>query len=317
MGAERIYHGRDEALAIMRRPLPEIEAMLADLRLPKALLHVAQGGGGTSLDHGWFAFGRVYFVRKDLKANRKGALAKGDTMRFLGGYVFPYDNGLRLYFEPVEKPGDHFCLEFEGNFPNADGVVRMIDDTNRYAYFTQGADIDPARRAALSGAETTLLQAAARTDALVTQAYDDAKPAYIRALEAMPNLSRAADGYVRGGDGIETNHLDHGPLRYGQPYRVIQSLTANREGALTEGQTLIFQGAQLRFGQELTLFFTHEDGTPTAVTFYPSDPAGYPPLADLTRYLQAVSPDTVPAAHPFIQARAVLEDLRQQREATL
>ncbi len=318
--ALRKHHGQEEMRAISDRPLPAVDAMLAELRLPKALSSIARGQGGTSLDHSWFAFGRTYRVLQDLKANRHGALSKGDRVRFLGAYVFPYDNGLRLHFEPEDQPGKDFCLEFEGNFAEAPGVVRMINQKNERDFFTPSdRGMHNARRLELLRAETLLRTTAADSQAQMDDAFEAAKPGYEIQLEALfadqPDLGNAVYSHVLGDEHSTETHLDRAHLRYGHTYCVTRPLAANRSGSLTQGDTLIFRGAVLRFGEELTLDFIREDGTRCDLVFYPTDPARCPELANLTAYLQELPEGSSARSIQLIQARAILDDLRQQREA--
>lgn len=319
--AYRPRPGREEALAIARRPLPDVDAMLARLRLPKALAVVAGGMGGTSLDHGWFAFGRTYRVTRDLKGNRAGALCTRDRVRFLGAYVFPYDNGLRLHFEPVDQPGEAITLEFEGNFPEAEGVVRMINDANARTYFApEFYEKDPTRRSELLEAEASLRTKGAETRALMDAVYEAAKPAYQRQLEALTAddpllIGNAAYGYVMGDEGSRENYVDFGPLRYGHGYRVTRPVQANRSGSLTRGDVVIFRGAIMSYGAELTLDFIRDDRSLNDIVFYPSDPAEVPDLADLSSFLQEQPEVSSATSTKLITLRAILDDLRQQREA--
>ena len=316
MSANGLDPGRDTVSAVGHSPVPAVEAM----RMPKALLSVAMGLGGTSLDHNWFAFGRVYRVKKTLKANRLGHLEQGDVVRFLGAYVFPYDNGLRLHFEPEDQPGAHFALEFEGNFPEADGVIRMID-TNNMTHFFRPVDWGqfPERRAEVLQAEVMLRAEAAKAEVLTAEAIEAAKPDYQRKLESVCRSANigvsSAYGYVMGGNGITTHEFDHGPLNFGHVYRTRKDFRANREGGLRAGQVVHFLGADLRHEQELTLRFEVDDGSFSRLAFYPIDAASCPVLAELASVFQALPDGSTPRSIQILKARAILDDLRQQREA--
>lgn len=86
-----------------------------------------------SLDYGQLRFGVRYRALQSFTANRLGTVTKGEKLHFLGSYYFPYDNGLRLYFERADA--SKLILEFEGNFPDTPDTVRMIDDRNLRQFF--------------------------------------------------------------------------------------------------------------------------------------------------------------------------------------
>ncbi|MGB0900658.1 hypothetical protein [Halocynthiibacter sp.] len=71
-------------------------------------------------DESWLVYGQRYEVIKRIHPNRSGLLQKGAVVTFLGYYVFPYDNGLRLYFEDADRR--EIYLEFEGNIPSDDQI---------------------------------------------------------------------------------------------------------------------------------------------------------------------------------------------------
>jgi len=63
-------------------------------------------------------YGQRLEVIQTISPNRAGCLYAGDIVIFLGHYSFPYDNGLRLYFE--DSQARKIALEFEGNIPSKD-----------------------------------------------------------------------------------------------------------------------------------------------------------------------------------------------------
>lgn len=314
--------GWDQEVAVMRRPLPRIDALLQAEKLPAALDQVARGSG-VSLSRGpLLLFGRVYTVTRNLTANRSGALKAGDTVRFLGQYVFPYDNGLRLHLEPADQPGAHFDLEFEGNFPEADGVVRMLDDKNTSLYFAvHPNDPVPARAAALHAVSATLLETLEETERLREQAYDAALPDYERRVldlvETHRLQSNVAYAHVRGEAGSETVALDHKGLAFGTAYKTVAPVFGNRSGIIAKGDTVYFKGASTRYGEEVTLWFERDDSALKDVIFYPTNDAA----AAQCRPLNTPAAYFVPLGTPtdrsieLTQVRKVLDDLRQQREA--
>ncbi len=66
-------------------------------------------------------YGMRYMSNRALAANRTGWLSEGEPVVFVGYYSFPYDNGLRLFFEDDAR--QKFVLEFEGNMPDLDGIT--------------------------------------------------------------------------------------------------------------------------------------------------------------------------------------------------
>lgn len=168
---------REARIEVTRRPLPDVEKMLEAVQLPPHLIEYARGTN-YMIDHGFLSFGRIYRVKQAFKANRRGAFNKNDRIRFLGGSVFPYDNGLRLYFEHVETPGEACVLEFEGDFPEADGVLRMLAEGREGDYLSpySGTFGGDQRGLDLLEAERILRKAALETERLVEEAYQDEMP---------------------------------------------------------------------------------------------------------------------------------------------
>lgn len=112
---------------------PKLDDIVRVFDIPAKPVDLYLRGLNGSLDYAGLTFGNRYRVRQAIVGNRLGKADKGEVLRFLGCYLFPYDNGLRLYFERGD--GAERVLEFEGNFPEAEGVVRMISPTNRAEYF--------------------------------------------------------------------------------------------------------------------------------------------------------------------------------------
>lgn len=60
-----------------------------------------QGLNGA-LDYCGLVFGQMYSVRKSVDANRQSGFMEGEQLRYVGAYFFPYENGLRLFFEDMD-----------------------------------------------------------------------------------------------------------------------------------------------------------------------------------------------------------------------
>jgi len=322
MGGVRGHAGRDAMLAVSKRPLPHIVARLETERLPTSLEQIARCLN-SSLEHGTLKFGHVYRVMQSFKANRHGSLSKGDEVRFLGAYVFPYDNGLRLHLEVANQPGSYFTLEFQGNFPEVDGVVRMLDARNIAEYFDElGTDPVLQRRQALDEVSCLLLQTAQETQALKQAAYEAALPSYekdVLDLIKSHGLSfSVAYNYVMGGEANQTAALDHKALRFGGAYVVINPVFGNRSGSLPAGETVYFQGASTRFGEEVTLDLESPRAGSIEIKFYPTNALAAQncgPLNHPASYFEAKTKDPTTRSIELNSARGVLDNLRQQREA--
>ncbi len=63
--------------------------------------------------HRLLRYGARYRVLQTIHPNRAGRLLPDEIVTYLGNYVFPYDNGLRLYFEYDDRR--KVTLDFEGN----------------------------------------------------------------------------------------------------------------------------------------------------------------------------------------------------------
>ncbi len=113
-----------------------------------------------SLDYGILEFGGLYTTTEILEPNRMGHFKPGEVYRFLGFYVFPYDNGLRLYFENGNMAAAN--LEFEGNFPEAAGVIRYITQKETPEFFRLLRADNDARGAQLRALKEEVLAEAGR-----------------------------------------------------------------------------------------------------------------------------------------------------------
>lgn len=106
-------------------------------------------GMNGAIDYGGIQFGQVYRVRNDVAGNHGGKIRQGDVLRFMGAYVFPYEDGLRLYFERPD--GTQTAIEFSGAYPAAAGELDTPNAGRRLCsdYLDPIADPEPARGAAL------------------------------------------------------------------------------------------------------------------------------------------------------------------------
>lgn len=121
------------AMARFPDPHPHLDGLINtfDLAREPVDLYLRRLNGG--LDHEGLEFGTRYRVVQDLRANRSGEAVRGTRLWFLGQYIFPHDNGLRLFFEG--RDGAKVVFEFEGNLPQTDTHERMIDRRNVDHYF--------------------------------------------------------------------------------------------------------------------------------------------------------------------------------------
>lgn len=106
--------------------LPEVRDLIRKFDVPAGPIDEIffRGEDTGSLDHGihwWhpasndhrlFRYGARYRVLRTINPNRSGRLIAGEIVTSLGNYVFPYDNGLRLFFEFDDRR--KIALEFEG-----------------------------------------------------------------------------------------------------------------------------------------------------------------------------------------------------------
>jgi hypothetical protein len=93
---------------------------LFDLAAEPAELFV--GGMNGGIDFAGLMLGTRYRLKQDLRANRAGALAKGEKVHFLG-FQSLNDKGLRLFFE---RAGAKVTLEFDCAATPAEGQVGRI-----------------------------------------------------------------------------------------------------------------------------------------------------------------------------------------------
>jgi len=315
----------DAVAAVKRRPLAEVDAMIAALQLPSCLADYPRATNHM-IDRGFLSFGRLYRLHKTLVANRLGTLVKGDVVRFLGASVFPYDNGLRIYFEYFEKPGEECVLEFEGNFPEADDCLRMLETGKEGAYFTPYSSVGSAdtRSIDLLDAERLLRQSALETAQLADQAYKDAQPHYQKKLLEIQEKHKVYGPGVNavfgdeGSRSIQEPMLDYGTLQFGKTYLVRQNAAANRSGRLEVGTRVFFLGAETRFGEEVTLAFQLENGTSTDLVFYPTreqDAQACQPMLHPDAFFIEVFEGLTPRGLQLRQIRDTFLDLIKERDA--
>lgn len=95
-------------------------------------------GAKGDLVFGPLIFGERYRALRSFRANASGQVVEGEILRFLGIYVFPYDNGLRLYFEDTNAVKRN--IEFEGNRTDNGDALRYMTEPEASQYFAS-ADI--------------------------------------------------------------------------------------------------------------------------------------------------------------------------------
>ncbi|MGJ8611739.1 MAG: hypothetical protein ACSHWY_11625 [Octadecabacter sp.] len=315
-----IPSGHKEAVAVSYRPLPDIVALLAQHALPTDL-EIAARGQNANLNWDMLKFGQVYRVQTSMRANRHGELTAGDLVRFLGSYVFPYDNGLRLHFEPADGSAAHFCLEFEGNFPEADGVVRMFGKVNTPHYLAPAADPDTARAAVLETVASTLRHTADETRRLEDAAIEAATPDYERDVTSLIAVARlpsdVAFCFVVGRKDQASANLNYMSLLFGKPYRVTADVRGTRSGELKTDERGYFIGISRRYREEITLWFEMLDGQRRDVVFYPSDitvGAAVDALHNPSRYFEPLNRGSAARADELAFAYDALTGLRKKRK---
>lgn len=120
-------------MTIVQEKHPNLDAVVKTFDLAEMPVDLYLRELNGDLDYGRLIFGKRYRAVQSFVANRAGDVRKGEKLHFLGQYYFPYDNGLRLYFERADA--SKLILEFEGNFPEEPDRVRMISDFNLNDYF--------------------------------------------------------------------------------------------------------------------------------------------------------------------------------------
>ncbi|SMY06651.1 DUF3601 domain-containing protein [Flavimaricola marinus] len=103
---------------------PQVDALVNLYGLPARPARQFVRGLSGRLDFAGLSFGTRYRVTKDLFANIGGRLSKGEKVHFLGCYVFPHKNGLRLYVERAN--GEQVKLEFDCSAAHEPGVVARV-----------------------------------------------------------------------------------------------------------------------------------------------------------------------------------------------
>ena len=112
---------------------PNLDAVVETFDLAEEPVDLYLRRMNGDLNYGRLTFGKRYRAVQSFAANRRGEVRKGEKLHFLGQYIFPYDNGLRLYFERADR--SKLILEFEEDFPETPDHVRMISDFNLNEYF--------------------------------------------------------------------------------------------------------------------------------------------------------------------------------------
>lgn len=90
--------------------------------------YVSASGGGPflqglsgALNYCGLTFGQVYRVRKPVDGNMSGGVGTGEMLRFIGAHLFPYEDGIRLYFEDMDSRKRQ--VEFSGVAPLREGAL--------------------------------------------------------------------------------------------------------------------------------------------------------------------------------------------------
>ncbi len=103
-----------------------------------------QGMNGA-LDYCGLTFGQVYRVRQSVDGNWSGGVGAGEQLRYVGAYFFPYENGLRLFFEDMDRGKRQ--VEFSGMAGHSEGVLdtQMAHEVFAADYMEPMSDPDIAR----------------------------------------------------------------------------------------------------------------------------------------------------------------------------
>ena len=120
-------------MTIVQERHPNVDAVVKTFDLAEQPVDLYLREMNGDLDYGRLTFGKRYHAVQSFAANRSGEVRRNEKLHFLGQYIFPYTNGLRLFFERADRT--KLILEFEGDFQETPNRVRMISDFNLNDYF--------------------------------------------------------------------------------------------------------------------------------------------------------------------------------------